>query len=344
MISPFTFGVEIEMAVAILLDSTPHPDSSERRQVRFITSANAAKDAVQIKRKGALDASDMLRRVMNAISTVLLSADIDLGVAPESWEVDIDFSVMHPAFPKEYEATPEEIEELSERYEWIPIEVESPAVDFCPESLEEVAKVCALITSNFKVVTNINGITCHLGHDIKDFEVDSLRKFITFLYAYELQIDSLHPLHRHDGRYSSSLRHRSFITRLYQQEFGKRPTTLNIVTKLLNMELRHELTEHCQVSNGWKDCKYNFHGVSEPAKELGDYDKRTIENSQYAGTVDGKEITQWVKTVVGMATFVETENFDFFVQLLASTTLREDRGDDAAYVLAHKDFNILRLL
>ncbi|PBP20926.1 hypothetical protein BUE80_DR008253 [Diplocarpon rosae] len=362
MNSQFTFGVEIELAVALVLEDQEHPDPSETRTVIF-PATDSPDDISNIYRQPGrppLPAVYYHPRIQNEFIRVIAEAGFRVSENVKdskdltSWSLTNDSSIGHPPDP-----TDEHPLEDDEGYHWTGVEVVSPAFLFCSESLDEVRRMCKLLSKHFKFVTNrTTGLHVHVGHAQKGFNPIHVSQILAFFYCFEPQIDTVHPIHRYNHEFGKSMRDRCNYTKYFQETYGEVPSTLTVLTKLLTLKrskperLLGKLTSLTRVGADGKMGNYNFNGVSTLPRRAA---RPTIEFRQHEGTCDGERIIQWVKTVVGMLEFVESEDYASFADLLTTVTQNEtwtkqgdgkdvEREEQMGPTLADRGWTVIDLL
>ncbi|EKD16654.1 hypothetical protein MBM_05123 [Drepanopeziza brunnea f. sp. 'multigermtubi' MB_m1] len=337
MSTPFTFGIEIELAVALLVEGQDNPDPSETR-----TQTDNPNDLSKSIRNGKFQAPTAViyyrPRVQLKFIRVMEEAGFQVNPFDTSrqettkWTVVGDISIHHPP----QSPIPGESVETDE-YSWIGVEIKSPALLMTQDSLDEVQKLCLLLPTHFKLITNSTcGLHVHVGHGQKGFTTSNVTRIIAFLYAFEPQLDTLHPLHRYNNAYAKSMRDRCNFVRQFQEQFSEEPTTLAVITKILSLHkgksprhFRRALTRLVQIDGNGKNGAYNFNGVSDNPDRVPE-DRPTIEFRQHEGTLDGVRIAAWIRALTGLLDFVESEDYDSLVDLLTTVSLAEKwtkRGD-----------------
>ncbi|KAL2069525.1 hypothetical protein VTL71DRAFT_14204 [Oculimacula yallundae] len=300
---PFTFGVELEMMVALVcceaIEDQEKPDPSETRIV-FFPPTNEPEDISNNnkRRKSKKTFPAILyanrvkaefRRIISEAGFPLASDDSDIS----GWAIVGDCSLRHPP----------------------------PRTD-----------VCVLIPKHFKVLTNVTtGLHVHIGHGTASFSLRDVAKIMAFTYVFEPQLSSLHPLHRYSHKYGGAMRSTSNLSTNYQFKYGELPSALMAITKILTVttkfggerELRQKLSILMMTDFDGKMGNYNFNGVGNLAR---DSFRPTIEFRQHEGTLDGEQIVQWVRLLVGMLSFVENQQDAPFLRFL-TTIVDEEKWD-----------------
>jgi hypothetical protein len=334
MPEPFTFGVELEFCLEHLREGQAIPPA-ETKIVMF----PVLEDESNYHPRFAAQ-----ERVIRHISQTIAdegSFSIDPMHPRRSnfnqWEVTYDISIKSPytqhaigsedsgneadsegtnseysEAPSKLSRTASEIEQdrAGDPYTYQGIEVVSPALHFCDESLREVEKMCALLMNTYRISNNrTTGLHVHLGHGPNGYKLTDLKSIMAFLYTFEPQISSLHPKHRFNNGYSQSLRWNSRGTLNLQEKYNRLPHASDFALSILGCKTRKMCVKLGSPRGFGRYSHYNIQGESEDKLQMDMRDtKRTIEFRQHNGTMDGEEITMWVRTLVGILTFVESGN------------------------------------
>ncbi|KAH7346354.1 putative amidoligase enzyme-domain-containing protein [Rhexocercosporidium sp. MPI-PUGE-AT-0058] len=354
MSRPFTFGVELEMMVALVREGQQNPNPTEHCIVKF-PATNDIEDISKSdsKARNAFPAIFYANRVRAEFKRIIREAGFPLaltGADTCGWAVVGDTSLRHP---------PDDAYIDTEGYDWCGIEVKTPALPFTPESLQAVKDMCALIPKNFKILTNSStGLHVHIGHGESSFSTHVVAKIMAFIYTFEPQISSLHPIHRYSHPYGKAMRHTCHFSAEFQRVYGEMPPTLMAITKILTTTRRkesahrEELAYLVRTRASGKNGNYNFSGMADLNLDV---DRPTIEFRQHEGTMDGELIIQWVQLLVGMLAYIENEEYASFLNFLITTAEKEkwqklgdgkdaEREASMGLKLADGAFNIIDML
>lgn len=212
------------------------------------------------------------------------------------WEIVPDQSVVAP-------------ETYGLAYSWVDVEVKSPAYTFTSENLAVVKRVCEILTSTYVVDTNPStGLHVHVGDCDTGFEFQFVKDMFAFLYAFELQLDTLHPTHRLSSDFCVGIRDRSVMVEEYQKKYGERMTPIQGVIRLWGVSDEDGVEGVVKLGSEYSDPKngkYNFKGLTRDHNGQV-RDRKTVEWRQYRGTMDGQEAEMWVQTVVGIVAWVKS--------------------------------------
>lgn len=303
-----TIGVEIEFSLAHRIKKPPFKsmETDEEGRPLFFTD-------------------NIHRHIAKTLTDAGYPADVGQDKKYREWQVDGDVTIKPPRPRGEYE--------------WAGIEVRSPVLWFCEESLNEVRNVCYLLESRYHTIpTDSCGLHVHVGNGKEQggsFDFSTLRNLYALLWAFEPQLDTLHPPHRQDGRWMQSLRG---MTR--KDEEGETLRPLEGVLACLEAEDTDDLAE----INGVADERgqaYNF----QPALLWLQGEKSTVEFRQHEGTLDGEAVTMWIRTVVGLVEYARDAVLRpaEFTDLLMIARY-EEIGDKSNPLLCEEGFTVIDLL
>jgi hypothetical protein len=338
--SPLTFGVELEFALAYIMDEDAEsPLPSETRILRFVPLENDIQEIERVEMEQNPKPPSHLtfeehflqvRKLATQQATTLAAKrhiaqtlqDNNLAVLLEprkfcaspdttKWEVSEDTSVKGP---------PDHT-----TFSWLGMEVKPSALYFTTESLSEVEKVCQLLTSMYLCTVNLTtGLHVHVGDSDKGFDSSTLRNLVAFCWAFEPQLDTLHPASRLGNEWAPSMRDCSSFAEDWQKKHGERPTPSTAIAHLMKMKPLLHLLQQTQKRHGARGA-CNFRGFINQilgASYLKN-NKQTLEFRQHEGTLDPERIINWIKTVVGIVDFVRDTSSKPFLELLAVSTESE---------------------
>jgi hypothetical protein len=222
-----------------------------------------------------------------------------------------------------------------------------------------VADVVSLLVANFGIHINVSmGLHVHCGDSDRSFDLVTLSKLVSFCWAFETQLNSLHPAARQDQPWAASMRESSVYALQYEAKYGRRPNPLTGVIHFLNSESIREAVRHAsgidQVDKRtYKFNQYNFSGTHHRAKG-GKDSKATIEFRQHEGSMSAIAIIQWIKTAVGIVNYIQHIDNRSLTDLLRiverETWEKLGDGKDAAReakygpILAESGFTVVHLL
>lgn len=349
-----TFGLEFEFALAYIPEGHANPNPSDTRVVDFVPITADVEDATEVLKSfyGAnsneiptstqVNKFAIYRHIKNTLRNARYAVNSKLDQSSTyEWSVMDDSSIQPP--------------ETSLGYEYVGVELVSPAYYFCPGSLMAIEDVLALMTSTYLMNVNITtGLHVHIGNGTQGFKFNTLRKLVSFLFAFTPQLNTLHPPDRQaDNEYINSLRENSRFEVKRRPTHKMRPTALDGVVKLLNSKDESQLFRYMESrlsSSKW--MAYNLASLQRLA--AGRSDRPTIEFRQHEGCVEATGVLHWLKTVQSIVDFCTYASASSFHQLLSVTTLEtwEKRGDgldqerknEHGPAVADRDFTAIHLL
>ncbi|KAG4439690.1 hypothetical protein IFR05_004827 [Cadophora sp. M221] len=320
MSKSFTFGVELEMMVAFVLEGEEKPDSTETRIVVFPSNDEPRDPENESRHTGEFPPAFYKSRIIAEFKRTIGKGGFPVASTEtdtSGWAVVGDTSLNHPT----------DTEEETEDYDWCGIEVKTPALPFTPQSLQAVKDVCTLIQQRFKTLQNTTtGLHVHIGHGKSCFSTHDVSKIMAFIYAFEPQLSSLHPVHRYSHMYGHAMRHNCNFSQSFQRRHGVMPSALMAVTKILTTiesdmsSTRRELADLVSSGSCGKNGNYNFNGLEDRGVNA---EVPTLEFRQHEGTMDGELVVQWVQLLVGMLKFIEDEEYASFAKFLFDTAEKE---------------------
>lgn len=238
MSSAFTFGVELEFALAYLNEGESPlvpVDPQETRQVFF--PATIAEVEFTRKRLFNLRTGNQkplkpfqiaeynyyiaFKSAQRIITNLLASSGFPAdplmsGFAdPTLWDVKEDGSVEGPK---------------DSPYRWLPMEITSPALPFTPASIKAISDVCSLLTQTFITETNLStGLHVHISAGTTPIKFGTMKNLLIFLWIFEPQLNTLHPPPRQDNLYCLSLRSQCAMIYNFFDKWGTLPSRKSVV-------------------------------------------------------------------------------------------------------------------
>ena len=233
--SGISYGVELELAVAGIELGTQLPDPSEKRVLYF---PNDLEDYIDSNSSEFADPEELPQFILDdagsdndffseekkcaAVTQHIASNLIKAGhpasleqnaknVNFKAWEVGQDQSIDPPDEAALFDFECDQDNEF-EIYQWHQVEVRSPAFYFSSDSLRAIEDVCAVLTSTYCInVNESTGLHIHVGNGDKQFDFETVRKLAAFIWAFEPQLNSLHPQHRFNEPLFSSMREKRWF-------------------------------------------------------------------------------------------------------------------------------------
>jgi hypothetical protein len=327
---PLTFGVEFEFSLATIEDrfeTNLPPDES--RTLRFTPSQsdiNLNNDCFMV--------TD--RTIQDHISETLTDAGYPCVPGYQgknhnylSWEIKRDGSIR---MPYDYE------------YKWFQMELTSPAFFYCGESIQEIMKICSLITSKYRVdVNESTGLHVHVGngHDNGGkFSFRTLRALASFFWTFEPQLNTLHPPYRQDDHFFRSMRAMTH----WEGKHPHVPEPLDGLATFMGAKTPQKLADLTNAQYGRN--AYNFFHSLEGCEGIFSSGKKTIEFRQHESTFDQDRVKHWIKVVVGIVEFCRDAEFypNDFTQLLLKIESEDIRAPKEKPQLCEKGFTVIDLL
>ncbi|KAI9714932.1 MAG: hypothetical protein M1812_006245 [Candelaria pacifica] len=198
--------------------------------------------------------------------------------SPGKWTVSDDGSV--DPYEQEEECDEEDdVHEHDSKYKHtcLSVELKSPVLSKCEESLDEIRRVVELINSKFDTVVNgSTGFHVHVGNEHRGYPLTTLRRFATLAAVFEERIEALHPSSRINNKWCIPISSVLKSTNVFEKS----------VEIAENSKTQDQLIRRM---NGYtKETTYNFQNLA-PARF------QTIEFRQHEGTMDADRILAWVR-------------------------------------------------
>jgi hypothetical protein len=304
-----SFGVEFEFVIAAICDPRQpkiHPD--DRRQVYFDTIADDFPVGHPLARSPDKTIATCFT-IRRHIREALRRGNFVTGDGDEKnvkvWEVVEDLSIRVPK---------------GEEYQYFAIEVRTPAFTYSSNALLEVRLVCSLLQSQFRIKVNQScGLHVHIGNRTGDgFPLPHLRRICAFLHAFEPQLDTVHPPHRLNNTYCDSFRWGTNYAASFRND-GQPPPSLAEATEywLHGSPDTSALVADAACTIGNAALAYCL----ERASEYGPT-RATVEFRQHEATLEAGAVTMWIKTLIGITTWLRHAS-DCEVQALLSIAEHE---------------------
>ena len=165
------------------------------------------------------------------------------------------------------------------------VEIISPALHLCPKALGRVRDVVRLFIDEFDVSVNDScGLHVHVGNKKRGFPLQTLKHFSILTAMFEHQLNSLHPDHR------IGIRHAKGPSAVFM---GHNPW--DAVRTIQRCGTKEQLVVLYANEAGYADGSFAYNLcpiVSKPQK--------TIEFRQHKGTLDEREIMNWIQVAGGL--------------------------------------------
>jgi len=197
--------------------------------------------------------------------------------------------------------------------------VRSPALVFNEDSLHEIRAICELLTGTYRILnTTDTGLHIHLGHHDTSFKLDDIKRLMIFLYTFEPQLSSLHPLHRRVQNFGRPVRDHSRFVANFQGRYARMPRASDFAAEVLKCSNMFDLCLSIfSDQEGPKSGNYNFGNIGSASHPFSIFQcRKTIEFRQHEGTMDGGRITHWINVLVAIVGFVESSHPLAFTDLM----------------------------
>ncbi|PQE11231.1 amidoligase enzyme protein [Rutstroemia sp. NJR-2017a BVV2] len=300
------FGVEFEFIIAAICDPRQpkiHPD--DPRQVYFDTiDEDFSIESPEVNRMIATR-----RTIQRHVRAALRKGKFPTGDGDNNdiavWEVADDPSIVTP---------------YGEEYQYFGIEVRTPAFSYTRSALLQVRGVCNLLKTQFRVSVNQScGLHVHVGNlHGNGFTLPHLRRIAAFLHAFEPQLDTVHPPHRLNNPHCASFRHGTKYACSFRNEQKPLPTATEATDYWLNRSPQTcKRAAFAACTSGSSELAYCLIRAATYGPRFG-----TVEFRQHEATLDSEPVVTWVKTVVGIMTWLRDAS-DREVQVLLAVAERE---------------------
>ncbi|KAI1311419.1 hypothetical protein F5Y03DRAFT_382154 [Xylaria venustula] len=200
-----SYGVELEFLVAYVYTSDADPDASNSSNLAPILRVDSGdKDSLSIKKHIQTTLRDHGIQVRDDAADLKDGVPLHLD-GLDCWGVDIDHSVH--AGQAEYA--------LDEgKYQWLGMELQSPACWDVSTSYDEIDFVVNLLKSRYRLRLNPScGLHVHVGNGPRYFDANTLKRAGAFLWAADPMLSRLHAPWRRVGQYATSIRYGSYLAR-----------------------------------------------------------------------------------------------------------------------------------
>jgi hypothetical protein len=298
-----SFGVEFEFVIAAICDPRKrkiHPD--DPRQVYFDTIDD---DFSMWSEENKPDQTIANRQtIQRHIREALRKGKFPTGDGDNQdiavWEVAGDPSINTP-----YHA----------QYQYFGIEVKTPALTYGRSALVQVRGVCNLLKSQFRVSVNQScGLHVHVGNlHGNGLTLQDVRRTAAFLHAFEPQLDTVHPTHRFNNPHCASFRHGTKYACSFMKKEKSPPSIAEATDYWLNRSpdtCKRAAFAACMLSRS--ELAYGFIRAATYEQPLG-----TIEFRQHEATLEAEPVLVWIKTVVGIVSWLREASGSEVQDLLA---------------------------
>ncbi|KAF8853496.1 hypothetical protein BDZ45DRAFT_598464 [Acephala macrosclerotiorum] len=339
-----SFGVELEFNVAALRDGERNPDPQDAHTVYGILPPGAVSDKEQDRNSTHSHIAKSLNErfkdmplfnngIVQPYDFRAIGGDMDpRGLRSyQQWIVKDDVTIRPPATDEGSEAG--DPVELS-LYDFVPVEIASPALWFSAEALNHVQQVVKYLDEKYRVIiTESCGMHVHIGQGFAGFSLPHLKKIFAILWTFEHLFYFLVGKSRFNNVECSYMAEHSLLARRFG---GDSPATAKAgLQKILSATSVNQLCE--LLGNRYGRLGFNIKGLDDEEEGF-DKTKQTIEIRLHESTLNPEAIYHWVhvfKGVVGFANVIEGPDLE--------TWLRDHIGQAPDYYDPFRLLNALRL-
>ncbi|EKD15812.1 hypothetical protein MBM_05823 [Drepanopeziza brunnea f. sp. 'multigermtubi' MB_m1] len=356
MTAPVTFGVEIKFLMAYVLEDAPLPNHAETRQPRlyqpetdieeYPEQTKTAPETREAHENGA-----RFVRAKQRIREVLQEANLPVGTIDTASDAPGDYTKWEVVDDSSIEVPHDRI-----GYSYFQMEVRSPTYVYAVQALDDVRLVCRLLQDNFvlRIVPSC-ALHVHTGQGDQGFSFETIRRLVSFLWAFEPQLNSLHPPERQDTCFARSLRESSRYSLEYQDRYDRIPTGLDGAVDIQSCQDFNMLCQMVEPSNtSSRYAQVSLAGVLAASKDTA-HKMKTVEWRQHQGTLDADAICHWITTVVEIMEMMRDVDYSWFAGDLLMVALQErwmklgdgldgQREVEMGPILAESGFTVVDLL
>ncbi|KAK0104657.1 hypothetical protein ONS95_004932 [Cadophora gregata] len=160
-----------------------------------------------------------------------------------------------------------------------------------------------------------------------------MRRLEAFIWAFEPQLQSIHPPHRQWTYYAISLRASARKSCHYQDKYDWIPSGTTGALDIYDFEdilcLRDQVID---ISGYLKNSHVSICGIASTVIDPS-HAKKTVEWRQHKGTLDGEQVANWTSIAVGIMYFVRDAPVQYFIDIISialfETWQKVDDGRDA---------------
>ncbi|KAH8594348.1 putative amidoligase enzyme-domain-containing protein [Bisporella sp. PMI_857] len=321
-----SFGVEFEMNFASIGKDENDPDPNNpipivRRSGKYEGSSNARECRQEMKNHIAqtLENND-IHALVDFTEQRTDSKNFAKGVTTP-WIVKYD-STIHSMNRRE-------------EYKWESIEIVSPPLWFMEDSIEQVQRVCKIVSTNYRTwVNDTCGFHVHIGDGLSGFSLETLQKLMGFLFTFETVIEAIHPTIRRTNFWCQGLWESTKLSRPDGQRIEviqkhnacstKRRihTRIDGLKRIFATTTRDDLIKLVRCDDGRRHA-YNIQNLRDFFPTLEDYitagmTKRTIEFRMHEAVplVDSDRMIRWVRVCAGFVFYARDKPLDEVKSLL----------------------------
>ncbi|KAG8156318.1 hypothetical protein KVR01_013770 [Diaporthe batatas] len=202
-----TFGVELEMAVPFLFFDQPDPAEGMdmRKVIRVSRETKSPRTSFREETprpENILEGifKEFLRGHGLAIWDPTMQGKADQAISPPTgWFIGIDTSIHELKFA---------------HYNWVGLELRSPAMLANETSFAEIKRVVSLLRTSFRLrVNETTGLHVHVGLGAQRLPPRAIIRLVQLLWCADGTLSQLHPPERFLSPFCPSIRHDSVLAR-----------------------------------------------------------------------------------------------------------------------------------
>lgn len=376
------FGIELEFCLGYFEAGTPDPDPASRK-ARCFPGDDSVIDSIIWAEFDTHGSSPTMRElcteykkkeeapefgvpfiaIREHMSRTFIAAglpcslvvdDGPISIEKYNWTITEDSSVEVDDFL------------LEGGYEWLSMEITSPAYKLNEGNLAAVERACHILTTQYLTLTNQStGLHVHFSSGIeKDsprWQFDTLQKILQFFWAFHTQFDTIHPAHRQINGWARSMRVDAAMVNEFYDEGNFGFSVADGIEKLRKATDMAELFYLVSMPKNERYMAYNVDNIANLIADPKSLDsmqmkkrKPTIEFRQHEGTLDGKRATAWIRTLGGVICYVMDASEEDWYELIQYTSHEkwqktggeEDVANQTKFgpVAAESSFTIIHIL
>lgn len=341
----FLFGVEIEFILAYSDNihgrgSIEAGQELEGKKLQFLPSRERTEaDPYEIAQVYAKAKQHIALTCEKAGLKVLVP--IANEVSPTQWTISTDGTLEGP---------------IDSIFGWLRWEIQSPAMPFSEKSFYEIHLICSLLKDNYLVETNASAaLHVHISGGLQEvLAFKTMQRLLQFVWAFEPQLDSLHPKSRQLNGNCLSLRHASELSQYHYKHFGFNPAgSMHGIAEIAKKTTIKEGLNVVFSEGGPRQISCN---VKPAWRFLTDRTgKPIVEFRQHEGTLDSERICEWVSLIGGIAKYCQdASNYEFHHLIMKARLEKWHKTENAATdkwnrrllgpILAEGEFTIIDIL
>lgn len=194
------------------------------------------------------------------------------------------------------------------------------------EAADAITEVCKAIKDQYDPnVTPKCGLHVHVGKGMEgSFSDQEVINLFAVLWTFETRLDKIHPSHRHNNHYCSSM-----------HETSKGRSESDCLQKIFGCQSKKDVINLVNVSNDFKSVNWAYEALRlKPQPAPGE----TIEFRQHEGTLEAEEILKWAKVCSGLVKYtvsVGQDNLEKFLHQHQHQDSDDEKRFTAADLICH---------